>query len=523
MKTITYNTYLEAVNDFKWSIPPHLNMAEQVCDRWADTDPNRVAIIEAFDPDHPQDIPYADLRAMADGLAWHLLDMGVQQGDRVGVLRSQSAWTAAAHIAIWKLGAISIPLFKLFGPDALATRLQDSDTRIVITDPQGHRGLENATWDCVVPETLNFGKRRFDTVQTQSQDPAVLIYTSGTTGAPKGALHAHRVLTGHLPGVEMSHNGLGHAGDCLWTPADWAWIGGLFDVLMPGLALGVPVVAARADKFSPSYCHDVLSKLPIKNVFFPPTALRMLKAHEFSAQGLRTVGSGGEPLGAEMLAWGRRALGVDINEFYGQTECNMVASSASFWFDPKPGCIGKAVPGFELAVLDQDGHPSLDEGDVAIRKGAASMMLGYWNKPEQTQAKFKGDWMLTGDRGIWDGDYLRFVGREDDVITSAGYRIGPSEIEDCILQHAAVATVGVVGKPDPLRTEIVKAYVVLKPDFLPNDDLRDDIINHVKQKLTLYSYPRELAFLDALPMTVTGKVIRKDLRARAIRETETTS
>jgi len=239
-----------------------------------------------------------------------------------------------------------------------------------------------------------------------------------------------------------------------------------------------------------------------------------------SVTGLRTIGSGGEPLGAEMLAWGRKAFGIEINEFYGQTECNMIASSAGSMFSPAPGCIGKPVPGHELAVLDDDGQPTDEEGDIAVKRGSASMMLGYWNRPETTAEKFKGDWMLTGDRGIWQGDYLRFIGREDDVITSAGYRIGPAEIEDCLLKHDAVATVGVVGKPDDMRTEIVKAYVVLKDGFEATDRLAAELQDFVKERLAKYSYPREIGFLDALPMTVTGKVIRKELKRRATAEME---
>ncbi|HAR53665.1 MAG TPA: AMP-dependent synthetase, partial [Roseovarius nubinhibens] len=347
------------------------------------------------------------------------------------------------------------------------------------------------------------------------------IYTSGTTGSPKGALHGHRVLTGHLPGVQMFCEFPGESGeDVLWTPADWAWIGGLFDVLMPGLALGVPVVAARLPKFSPEDCANVVRQAAVTHAFFPPTALRVLKAADTQIDGFKAIGSGGEPLGAEMLDWGRRAFGVTINEFYGQTECNLVASSCGALFAPRPGAIGKPVPGHEIAVLGEDGRPTEGEGDVAVRRGSASMMLGYWNRPEETAAKFAGDWMLTGDRGIWEGDYLRFVGREDDVITSSGYRIGPAEIEDCLLMHPAVATVGVVGKPDALRTEIVKAYVVPRAGVSPSDDLASELQSWVKERLTRYSYPREIGFLEALPMTVTGKVIRKELKARAARETE---
>ena len=328
------------------------------------------------------------------------------------------------------------------------------------------------------------------------------------------------MLTGHLPGVCVSHNHLGQPGDVLWTPADWAWIGGLFDVALAGLAMGVPVVAARMEKFSPSGVSEIVEKAGVRNVFFPPTALRMLKAESHAIPGLRSVASGGEPLGAEMLAWGRQAFGLTINEFYGQTECNMVASSCAVDFEPRPACIGKAVPGFELAVLGADGAPTDGEGDVAVRRGAASMMLEYWNRPDATAEKFRGDWLITGDRGRWEDDYLRFVGREDDVITSAGYRIGPSEIEDCLLTHPGVATVGVVGKPDPLRTEIVKAFVVRVPGAMVTaDDLRD----WVKDRLASYSYPREIEFVEALPMTVTGKVIRKELKARAAAEISETT
>ncbi|WGW05843.1 AMP-binding protein [Tropicibacter oceani] len=499
---------------FRWPRPERLNMAAQVCDDWASAQPGRTAIIDLSEG--RAEVTYGDLRRMADTLARDLQQRGITRGDRVGVLRSQGGWCAAAHIAIWKLGAISIPLFKLFRHDALAARVGDAGARVIVTDDEGAAmvaGLDGV--QALLPEALTLSDTAVEPVDCTPEDPAVLIYTSGTTGSAKGALHAHRVLTGHLPGVEVSHDFLGQKGDVLWTPADWAWIGGLFDVLMPGLCLGVPVVAARLPKFTVPECLRIIRDGGVRNVFFPPTALRMLRAEDARIDGLRSVASGGEPLGAEMLAWAREALGVTINEFYGQTECNMVASSCGALFPPRPGCIGKAVPGFDLAVLDDHGQPTHGEGDIAVRRGAASMMLGYWNRPEQTAEKFCGDWMLTGDRGIWDGGYLRFVGREDDVITSAGYRIGPAEIEDCLLTHPCVATAGVVGKPDALRTEVVKAYVVLKPGAQAS---AQDLQAWVKDRLASYSYPREIAFVEALPMTVTGKVIRKALKARAAAE-----
>ena len=267
-------SYETLKRDFAWDIPEQLNMATQVCDGWAAYAPDRTAIIDATGG-ATRNVSFAELRTLADGLARHL-SVTVQKGDRVGVLRTQSVWTAAAHIAVWKLGAISIPLFKLFAEDALATRLNDASAKLVITDEAGSALVEKLGFEACMPEQLELSTDPFPTADTCSEDPAVLIYTSGTTGSPKGALHAHRVLTGHLPGVEMSHDRLGQDGDVLWTPADWAWIGGLFDVLMPGLALGVPVVASRADKFDAAQCQQLIKTAGVRNIFFPPTALRML-------------------------------------------------------------------------------------------------------------------------------------------------------------------------------------------------------------------------------------------------------
>ena len=510
--------YQTAYDGFAWNLPAVLNMADQVCDAWCLRDPERIAMIDATDCCNLRRYTYRDLRQHADTIAQALMARGVRAGDRVGVLRSQDIWTAAAHIAIWKLGAVSIPLFKLFGSDALAMRLRDAGARVVIVDGDVHAGLQGLDVDVLHPDGMALTDQRIEPVQTTPDTPAVLIYTSGTTGAPKGALHGHRVLTGHIPGVVVSHDFLGQPDDCIWTPADWAWIGGLFDVLMPGLALGVPVVAARLPKFTPDDAHATISAAQVRNVFFPPTALRMMRAADATISGLRSVASGGEPLGAEMLQWGSDALGVTINEFYGQTECNMTVSSCGGWFENAPGAIGKPVLGHWVDIIDEHGIPTTGEGDIAVARGSASMMLEYWNQPKATREKYRGDWMLTGDRGIWRDGYIQFIGRDDDVITTAGYRVGPSEIEDCLLTHPAVATVGVVGKPDPLRTEIVTAYVVVKSGTSPNTALAQELIEHVKRYAAKHAYPREITFLDALPMTVTGKVIRKELRARAIAE-----
>jgi len=496
-----------------WDLPAALNMAHEVCDRWAETEPERLAIIDA---PTGQQVTFGQLRKMSAALAHGLHARGVRPGDRVGVLRTQHPWTAAGHIAVWKLGAISIPLFVLFGEDGLKVRLQDADVACVITDAEGAGRVQALGFDAVVPEAdlspeAVSHTAPFATVDTGPEDPAVLIYTSGTTGAPKGALHGHRVLRGHLPGVEISHDHLPQPGDVLWTPADWAWIGGLFDVLMPGLWHGVPVVAARFDKFTPEACAALIAAHKVRNVFFPPTALRMLKAADMHVPGLRSVASGGEPLGPEMLAWGRKAFGLSINEFYGQTECNMIVSSCHSAFSVEPGAMGRPVPGHEVTVLNAD---AAGEGDIAVRRGSASMMLRYWNRPEATAKKFAGDWLLTGDRGIKEpSGAIRFQGREDDVITSAGYRIGPAEIEDCLITHPDVVSAGVIGQPDAVRTQIVVACVVLRAGATGSDALADALASLVKTRLGAHEYPRKVVFLPELPMTVTGKIRRGALRA----------
>ncbi len=516
-------TYEVLVDRFRWDIPVDYNMAFDVCDKWAAQAPEKTAIID-MTGEVRRDVSFGELKQCSDRLAAYLQSLGIQRGDRVGVFRTQSPWTAAAHIAVWKLGAISMPLFKLFGEEALKSRINDSSAMAVITDPQGSELLFNlhsqmpALKDVIVPDELSFPDAEgFQNASTGPDDPAVLIYTSGTTGAPKGALHGHRILPGHLPGVEMSHDFFPQENDVIWTPADWAWIGGLFDVLMPALHHGVPVVAARMSKFGVAECQRILAQANVRNVFFPPTALKMLKAGNAKLDGLRSVASGGEPLGEEMLKWGRQAFGLTINEFYGQTECNMIVSSCGTLFAPKPGSMGRPVPGHEVTVLDEQANWTNGEGDIAVKRGTPVMMLEYWNNPAATEAKFRTDtsgnqWLVTGDRGVMEDGFIHFVGRDDDVITSAGYRIGPGEIEDCLITHPAVASVGVIGKPDAERTEIVKAFVVLREGFAGTSQLVAELQDHVRSRLAKYEYPREIEFIKELPMTVTGKIIRKELR-----------
>jgi acetyl-CoA synthetase len=531
--------YDEIYRSFRWQVPAQFNIGVEVCDRWADRDPRKLAIIAARPDGQTQDISYGWLKETSNRLANALTVHGIGRGDRVAILLPQAPEVAGIHIAVYKLGGIALPLAMLFGVEALTYRLQNSGARALITNAQGlHKvapvrgelpGLElilsldgPETGALGFHDTLSRAAPDFTPRPTAAADPALMVYTSGTTGQPKGALHAHHVLLGHMPGIEMPHDFFPQPGDRFWTPADWAWAGGLLDCLLPSLYCGVPVVARRFDKFDPEEAYAVMARHGVRNAFIPPTALRMMRsAHDPRGRHdikLRTVGSGGEALGAETYEWGKSALGVPINEFYGQTECNLVLSSCAMIDVARPGAIGKPVPGHEVAVIRPDGtRASAGEvGQIAVRRPDPVMFLEYWERPEATREKFIGDWMTTGDQGVMDEDgYFSFVGRDDDVITSAGYRIGPGEIEDCLIKHPAVALAAVVGKPDPVRTEIVKAFVVLKSGVAPSDALAVDIQSFVRTRLSAHEYPREVDFIAEMPMTTTGKVIRRLLRARA--------
>ncbi|MBB3265696.1 acetyl-CoA synthetase [Azospirillum sp. OGB3] len=523
---------------FVWSVPERYNIGVDVCDKWAERDPDRTALIHKRRDGAVETHSFADIRRLSNRLANALAAHGVARGDRVGILLPQAPETAVSHVAVYKMGGVAVPLFSLFGVEALEYRLGNCGARAVVTDAVGaakiaqirdrlpelklvlridEAGEGELDWHALVKAA----SEDFTPVDTAADDPAVIIYTSGTTGQPKGALHAHRVLLGHLPGVEISHDLFPQPGDRIWTPADWAWIGGLLDVLMPAWHHGVTVVSHRFEKFDAEEAFRLIADFQVRNAFLPPTALKMMRAVKDPQTrwnySMRSVASGGETLGAELLDWGRQTFGLTINEFYGQTECNMIVSSCATVMPPKPGVMGRPAPGHDVAVIDGDGKrlPPGEIGLIAVRRPDPVMFLQYWNNPEATAAKFIGDWLVTGDQGELDADgYIRFVGRDDDVITSAGYRIGPGEIEDCLIGHPAVRMAAVVGVPDPLRTEIVKAFIVLQDGVRPSDELAAEIQAHVKTRLAAHEYPRAVEFVDSLPMTTTGKIIRRELRGR---------
>jgi acetyl-CoA synthetase len=522
--------YQELVERFRWQIPEHYNIGVDACDKWAETD--RLALIHLRDDGSAQRYSFADLKRLSNRCANLLETQGIEQSDRVAILLAQGPETAIAHLATYKLGAIAVPLFTLFGEEALEYRLADSGARVVVTDHGGAMKIaairdKLPALEAVI--SIDGGEHTLDwhqlmarasdgflPVDTLANDPALIIYTSGTTGPPKGALHAHRVLLGHLPGVEMPQSFFPQPGDLFWTPADWAWIGGLLDVLLPAWHHGVPVLAHRFAKFDPEKAFQLLADYGVRNAFLPPTALKIMRTVSSPAKTqLRSIGSGGETLGAEMLDWAQETFGVTVNEFYGQTECNLVVSNCAEIMAVKPGSMGRPVPGHRVAIVDDSGRelPAGEPGTIAVRRPDPVMFLEYWRTPEATAAKFRGDFLMTGDQGAMDDDgYLRFVGRDDDVITSGGYRIGPGEIEDCLIKHPAVALAAAVGVPDPLRTERVKAFIVLKEGVSGDAALVREIQDFVKTRLAAHEYPRDVAFVDALPMTATGKIIRRALR-----------
>ena len=533
-------TYEELYGTFSWNIPAAYNMGVDVCDRHAAARPEAPALIVASNDGDDVRYSFAAIRALSNQGANMFEAQGLNRGDRIAVLLSQSVEAAVVHVAAWKAAMISIPLFTLFGEEALEFRLAHSGAAAVVTDLANlpkitalrdrlpdlrHVYVTDAGadgggfrdfWHALARASDAYAPKA-----TVPDDPALIIYTSGTTGNPKGALHAHRVLLGHLPAAEMFHNFLGQPGDLMWTPADWAWIGGLMNCLMCAWHHGLPVVAHRARKYDPEEALALMARLGVRNTFMPPTALRLMSKLPSPrgryALALRSVASAGEPVGAELIHWGREALGLTINEFYGQTECNIITANCAEIMPVKPGSIGRPAPGHIVDVIDAEGHvmPPDREGDLACRAPDPVMLLEYWKNPEASRANLRNGWWGMGDRGYRDDDgYLWFVGRGDDVITSAGYRIGPGEIEDCLARHPAVQLAAVIGVPDPVRTEAVKAFIVLVPGQAPGPETEQSIRDYVKTRLSSHEYPRQIEFVDSLPMTATGKIRRRELRDR---------
>ena len=537
------NNFEELCLTFKWNIPEFYNIASDTVDQY--NYQNRIALINFLQDGKIEEWSFVDIKRSANKLANVFDHFNLEANARVGIILGQCPETAIAHMACFKSGKISIPLFNLFGTDALHYRLLNSRASLVICDNIGLNKIfeiKDRLPDlkkiiCIdsndekrnvfnFKKLLEHASDSYITKKTKASDPALIIYTSGTTGGPKGALLPHRSLLGHIPGVEIPHEFLSSSEpvtDLFWTPADWAWIGGLFDVLLPAWHFGIPVVSYRSQKFDPEVTFDLISKLEIKNTFLPPTALKMMKSFNPSKTvknlKLRTVGSGGEALGEDLLEWGKQILGVGINEFYGQTECNLTVSNCGAIMPTRQGSIGKPVPGHEVRIINENGElikePGLD-GEIIVKSDTPVSFLKYWENDKATKQKVRDGWLYTGDFAYKDEEgYFYFKGRKDDIINTSGYRVGPSEVEDAVLSHPKVSMVAVIGIPDKLRGHIIKAFVVPRDHnnvLAENEILKRSIQNHVKLKLAAHEYPRLIEFVNELPLTTTGKIIRKDLR-----------
>ena len=526
--------------DFRWRVPEHYNIGVDVCDKHTDRFAKPALLLDDAGG-HSYSVTFGELKERSDRFANALRGLGVARGDRVAIILPQREETVIAHIAVYKLGAIALPLSVLFGPDAVEYRLSDSGTKVAI-GMSSHMDMLNdirprlpALETIVLCDSdpgaagrsfqalMESAAERFEPVRTRSDDAAMLIYTSGTTGPPKGALNGHRCLLGNLPGFELSQNFYPREQDLMWTPADWAWTGGLLDALLPALHYGVPVLGHVGGRFDPEHACRLMGKYGVRNAFIPPTAMKMLMQVESPKQKhglrLRSIMSAGEQVGTQVVHWAREELGVGVNEMWGQTEFNYLVGNCTDVMAVRPGSMGKPYPGHNVEPVDPSGAPMPDGkvGELAARRDDPVFFLGYWDQEKATREKFIGDYWGTGDLGYRDADgYLWFVGRKDDVISSAGHRIGPGEIEDCLIKHEAVAQAAVVGSPDALRGEIVKAFIILADGQTASEALAKNIQQNVKQRLAAHEYPREIEFVDSLPMTTTGKVRRIALREREI-------
>ncbi|MBM3386670.1 MAG: AMP-binding protein [Betaproteobacteria bacterium] len=550
---------------FGWQVPEHFNIAQASCGRWAAgaDAARRIAVREhRAGQGLGQAWSFAQLQQAANRLSQVLQAQGVRPGERVAIVMPQRFETAVAYIAVLQMGAVAMPLSMLFGPEALAFRIQDSAATVLIADEVAMGAVQQARTECphlrcvigvgagATQADLDYDQATaatassFEPVVTRAEDPAVLIYTSGTTGNPKGALIPQRALIGNLTGFVCSQNWFGfdparansRSRAVFWSPADWAWTGGLMDALLPSLYFGRPIVAFNG-RFSPEVAFEILQTHGVTHTFLFPTALKaMMKAVPDARQRyrlkLQAIMSAGEAVGDAVFAYCREQLGETVNEMFGQTEINYVVGNCARFWPPKAGSMGKAYPGHRVAVIDEAGHecPTGTPGEVAVNRldvhGQPDpvFFLGYWRNAQATEDKYTGDWCRTGDVAVRDEDgYLWYQGRTDDMFKAAGYRIGPGEIENCLVKHAAVQNAAVVPKPDPQRGALVKAYVVYSPDYLArraeagdvqafDDAVRQALQAHVRGLLAPYEYPKEIEFTEQLPMTTTGKVQRRVLR-----------
>jgi acetyl-CoA synthetase len=529
-----------ACEEFSWEqIPDDFNIAADCLRKHED--PGRPALYQSYPSGEGYVYSFRDLDNRSNQLANALESLGLDRGDRVAIILPQTPENPLSHLACWKLGAISVPLSVLFGVEAIEHRLLDSGAtaivahRSVIEEIKGMRdncpelrhvigvGL-NGDEDGMIDfdDVCEGESAERDIVATDVSTPACIMYTSGSTGPPKGVLHTHGVWLGHCPGFYMYFE-RDVDDSVFWTPADWAWIGALGDLLFPAWHYGRPVVGYPMGSFDPTMAYRLLEEFEVTDAFIPPTAIRMMMSVDAPTErydlGLNTICSGGEPLTSEILGWADESLeGVIVNELYGQTEANLLVANCRDWFSARPGSMGKPVPGHDVGIVDPDTGRELPVGEVgtiAVRRdGDPVVFREYWNDSVSSDSTRIEEWHLTGDLGYRGEDgYYWFKSRDDDLIITAGYRVGPGEVESTILEHPEVEQVGVVGVPDDTRGEIIKAYVQPIAGVEGDEQLAAEIRDRVRDQLALYEYPRAIEFVEELPQTTTGKIQRRKLRS----------
>ncbi|ELY47457.1 AMP-dependent synthetase and ligase [Natronorubrum sulfidifaciens JCM 14089] len=540
----TFDEHAQARETFQWDLPESFNPAVDFLRKHDDT--SRTALRYEQPDGGLETYSFDDLDERSDRLAAALADLGVEAGDRVGVVVPQKPQNPLTHLANWKVGAISVPLTVLFGRDALQYRLADSEAVAVVVDPSVRETVDEIRDDCPALEhvielgddsSVDGDAHAFDDLlaahepgidiyDATPETPTAIMYTSGSTGPPKGVRHSHALWLGRAAAAyNYFDQGLEAGETTVWTPADWAWGAALGGTLFAAWHHGCTVVGWPRDGFDPEAAYDLMERHGVTKAFMPPTALRMLMAVD-DPEGqfdlaLETFASAGEPLTSEVVDWVDETFAdVAINEFYGQTELNLVVGNSSSWFDTRPGSMGKPFPGYELAVLDPETHDELEPGEVgelAVKPGDRRVFFDeYWRLPEKTANKQTAEgWFLTGDLVKRDAEgYLWFVSRTDDVILTSGYRVGPMEVEEAILHHPEAEQAGVIGVPDETHGEAIKAYVQPASDDYDPDEFREEIRNLVRDRLAEYEYPRRIEFVDELPTTTTGKIQRRSLRDR---------
>jgi len=533
-------TYENIVQNFEIPVIKSYNIAVDTVDKHAAGEKgDLIALIFESKEGATRSYTYRDLSELSDRFANFLRQKGVVKGDVVACFTGQGLECAMAHLGSYKIGAIVAPLSHLYGPEAVKHVLDDCSPKVIVTQRDLWDRLSDFRDGLEIEQVIVSGEvkdgetdfyeilsialnEQFCIETTDVDDPALLLYTSGSTGMPKGILHRQGILRGYLSSVSLFYQlDLVVPNQVLWTVSDWSWVAGIFNVMLTGWYFGQTVVAG-GQQFSPDTTFDFIQRHGVTHCFLTPTALKRLATKEkvgvvWKSLRLRAIGTGGEPLPGSVLKWANEELHIPVNEFYGLTEVNHLIGNCARLWAIKPGSMGRAYPGHNLAVLDEAGIEveTGTVGEIAARDDDPTLFIGYWKNPRKTQEIRHGCWIRTGDFGYRDDEgYFWYKGREDDLIKSSGYRIGPAEIEDALVGHPSVAEAAVIGVPDPDRGQIIKAFVCLLENVTSSEELSQELQKYVKQRLAFFKYPRLIEFVEEFPLTSTGKINRKELRRR---------